>query len=71
MIIGIHHAQITIPKGKESEVRDFYCGVLKLKEIPKPKLLQGCDSFWLQVGDKQVHVGGEDSENRKLKSGGS
>ena len=66
MIIGIHHAQITIPKDKEPEARDFYCGVLELKEIPKPESLQGRGGFWLQVGDKQVHVGIEDGVNRKL-----
>lgn len=52
MILGIHHAQITIPKGKEREARDFYCGVLGLKEIPKPESLQGRGGFWLRVGDK-------------------
>ena len=57
MIIGIHHAQITIPKGKEPEARKFYCGVLGLKEIAKPKSLQERGGFWLQVGDKQVHLG--------------
>ncbi|HKT31519.1 MAG TPA: VOC family protein [Gammaproteobacteria bacterium] len=66
MIIGIHHAQITIPKGKEKEARDFYCGVMGLKENPKPKALQGRGGFWLQVGDKQVHVGTEDGVDRAL-----
>lgn len=66
MIIGIHHAQITIPKGQEKEGRDFYCGVLGLKETPKPQSLQGRGGFWLQVGDKQVHVGTEDGVDRTL-----
>lgn len=64
MIIGIHHAQITIPKGKEKEARDFYCGVLGLKETPKPQSLQGRGGLWLQVGDKQVHIGTEDGVDR-------
>jgi len=65
-IIGIHHAQITIPKGKESEARAFYCGALGLKEIPKPASLLSGGGFWLQVGDKQVHVGVEDGVDRNL-----
>ena len=64
MIIGIHHAQITIPKGHEQPARDFYCGILGLKEIQKPQSLQERGGFWLQVGDKQVHIGVEDGVNR-------
>jgi catechol 2,3-dioxygenase-like lactoylglutathione lyase family enzyme len=60
MILGIHHAQITIPKGAEDEAREFYCGVLGLKEIPKPVELAGRGGFWLEVGDRQVHIGTED-----------
>jgi catechol 2,3-dioxygenase-like lactoylglutathione lyase family enzyme len=59
MIIGIHHAQITIPKGAEEEGRNFYCKVLGLKEIEKPDPLKGRGGFWLQVGDREVHVGTE------------
>ena len=66
MIVGIHHAQITIPKGKEQEARAFYCGILGLNEVPKPISLQGRGGFWLQAGDKQVHVGTEDGVNKKL-----
>ena len=66
MIISIHHAQITIPKGKEPEARNFYCGVLGLKEIPKPQSLQGRGGFWLRVGDRQVHIGVEDGIERSL-----
>ncbi|MGH8363577.1 MAG: VOC family protein [Gammaproteobacteria bacterium] len=64
MIIGIHHVQITIPKGKEEEARDFYCSVMRLKEVPKPQSLRGRGGFWLEVGDKQVHVGTEEDVDR-------
>lgn len=64
MILGIHHAQITIPKGEESAARDFYCGVLKLPETPKPEALQHRGGIWLSVGDRQVHIGTEDGVNR-------
>ena len=63
-IKGLHHAQISIPQGAEEEGRAFYCGVLGLPEIPKPEALQGRGGFWLQVGDRQVHVGTEDGVKR-------
>lgn len=69
MILGIHHAQITIPKGAEGSAREFYCGVLGLKEIPKPAELAGRGGFWLEVGDRQLHVGTEDGvEHRTSKA---
>ena len=64
MILGLHHAQITIQKGAEEEGRNFYCNILGLKEIEKPVSLQGRGGFWLQVGDKEVHVGTEDGFDR-------
>lgn len=64
MITGIDHVQITIPRGAEEEGRAFYCGVLGLAEIPKPDSLAGRGGFWLQVGDRAVHVGVEDGVAR-------
>jgi catechol 2,3-dioxygenase-like lactoylglutathione lyase family enzyme len=61
---GLHHAQITIPPGREDEARGFYVGLLGLTEIPKPDALQRRGGFWLQVGDQQVHVGVEDGVDR-------
>ena len=60
MILAIHHAQITIPKGAEDKAREFYCGLLGLREIPKPDELAGRGGFWLEVGDRQLHIGTED-----------
>lgn len=64
MILGLHHAQITIPKGQEDEAKDFYCEVLGLTEIEKPDSLKGRGGFWLQVGNHEVHVGTEDGFDR-------
>lgn len=65
-ILQLHHAQITIPKGAEVQGREFYCDLLGLTEIDKPETLQGRGGFWLQVGDRQVHVGTEDGVERKV-----
>lgn len=63
-IIRLHHVQITLPHGMEEQGRKFYCGLLGLPEIEKPEALQGRGGFWLQVGDRQVHVGTEDGVQR-------
>lgn len=64
IILGLHHAQITVPKGAEEDARRFYCGVLGLRETEKPQSLAGRGGFWLQVGGHQVHVGTEEGVER-------
>jgi len=64
LILKVQHAQITIPKGAETEAREFYCGILGLKEIPKPVILQPRGGFWLEIGAFQVHIGTEDNIER-------
>ena len=64
MILGIHHAQITVPEGREDDARAFYCGVLGLTEARKPESLAGRGGFWLRVGTQQVHVGTEANVKR-------
>ena len=65
LIKELHHAQITIPRGAEEQARQFYCGLLGLPEIEKPDALKGRGGFWLQVGNRQVHVGTEDGVERQ------
>lgn len=64
MIHGIHHVQITIERTDEAVARAFYCGVLGLPEVEKPDSLKGRGGFWVQVGDRQLHVGVEDGIDR-------
>ncbi|MCP1122659.1 VOC family protein [Bacillus sp. 3103sda1] len=64
MILGLHHAQITIPKGAEQEGKKFYCEILGLPEKEKPESLKGRGGFWLKVGDRDVHIGTEDGFER-------
>ena len=64
LIVGVQHAQITIPRGEENEARKFYCEFLGLKEVPKPAVLQSRGGFWLEVGGFQIHVGTEDDFDR-------
>jgi ubiquinone/menaquinone biosynthesis C-methylase UbiE/catechol 2,3-dioxygenase-like lactoylglutathione lyase family enzyme len=64
VIKGIHHAQITVPKGMEDEARSFYCGVLKLIEIEKPISLTGRGGFWVQAGTQELHIETEEGVER-------
>lgn len=64
MIVGLHHAQLTIPKNAEEEARKFYSEILGLREKEKPESLKGRGGFWLEVGDLEVHVGVEDGFDR-------
>lgn len=64
MILRVQHAQITIPKGAETEAKEFYCEFLGLNEVAKPESLQGRGGFWLEIGEFQVHVGMEDDFDR-------
>ena len=64
MIKSVHHAQISIPIGAEDEARKFYCGVLGMAEIPKPRSLIGRGGFWLELDGFQIHFGTEDGIDR-------
>lgn len=64
MILGIDHAQITIPSGSEEIARDFYSNFLGLLEIEKPENRKKNGGFWLVAGSLQLHVGLEDGVDR-------
>lgn len=64
-IARLHHVQITIPPGTEAAARDFYCGLLGLREIQKPESLRGRGGFWVELGDQQVHIGVEAGVERE------
>jgi len=64
MIFDIDHVQITVPANAVAEARAVYCGLLGLREVEKPAALQERGGFWLQVGDRQVHVGTEEGVER-------
>jgi catechol 2,3-dioxygenase-like lactoylglutathione lyase family enzyme len=56
--------QVSVPVGSEDDVRRFYCGVLGLREVPKPDALRGRGGLWLAAGDDMVHFGTEDVGER-------
>lgn len=60
-IVRLNHAHITVPLAELDKAREFYCEVLGFREIPKPESLKrGYVSFWVELGDLQLHVGGQE-----------
>ncbi|MGC2333420.1 MAG: VOC family protein [Candidatus Acidiferrales bacterium] len=58
-VTRIDHIQIAAPAGCEQAAREFYGGILGLKEIEKPAALQARGGCWFECGDQQLHVGVE------------
>ena len=57
----INHVQVCIPRGAESQAREFYGGLLGLEEIEKPEAIRANGGMWYVVADVQLHVGVEDT----------
>lgn len=56
---SIDHVQLAMPAGDEERARDFYAGLLGMKEIPKPEQLAKRGGCWFESGSVQVHLGVE------------
>jgi catechol 2,3-dioxygenase-like lactoylglutathione lyase family enzyme len=63
-VVGVHHVQITAPRGQEQAAREFYCGVLGLVEVQKPESLRGRGGLWVMAGEFEIHIGSEEGANR-------
>ncbi len=59
----INHIQVSIPPGAEAQARDFYGGLLGLKEIEKPEVLKPSGGLWFEMADIQLHVGVEEAQS--------
>jgi len=58
-VIAIHHVQLAMPPGRETEARAFYEGVLGIPEISKPANLAARGGCWFERGDLKIHLGVE------------
>jgi len=65
VILGLHHAQITVPASMEDTAIQFYGQVLGLKQIEKPGALQDRGGTWFEIGGMQIHLGVEEGVNRR------
>ena len=56
---SIDHVQLAMPASQEDLAREFYAGLLGMKEILKPKELAKRGGCWFESGSVQVHLGVE------------
>jgi catechol 2,3-dioxygenase-like lactoylglutathione lyase family enzyme len=56
---AIDHVQLAMPSGQEQAARNFYFGVLGMREIPKPVELATRGGCWFESGGVQIHLGVE------------
>ena len=68
MIVGLHHVQLAMPRGREAEARAFYVSVLGMTEKPKPMNLAKRGGAWFSSGTAEVHMGVEDDFHPALKA---
>ena len=59
-VIGLHHVQLAMPRGREDDARAFYTGVLGFEERVKPPHLAVRGGAWFAAGSAEVHLGVED-----------
>lgn len=65
MLTKVHHIQITIPEGMIALAREFYIDKLGLNEINKPKTMVKRKSFWVSLGEVDIHISEEASDCRE------
>jgi len=55
-LVGLDHVQLAIPKGGEDQMRDFFIGLLGMREVPRPPTLtiEGC---WFESEGVNLHIG--------------
>jgi catechol 2,3-dioxygenase-like lactoylglutathione lyase family enzyme len=58
-ITALHHVRLAMPPGQEDKARAFYCGILGLRELPKPEQLAQRGGVWFSSGSAEVHLGVE------------
>lgn len=57
LISSIDHLHLTAPQGADDQAREFYGGVLKLKEISAPADLAARGGVWYESGGMNLHIG--------------
>jgi catechol 2,3-dioxygenase-like lactoylglutathione lyase family enzyme len=61
VVEGIDHVQLACPAGGEDSAREFYGGLLGLREIEKPEPLRARGGVWFECGGaQQLHLGVEE-----------
>jgi catechol 2,3-dioxygenase-like lactoylglutathione lyase family enzyme len=59
-LVGLHHVQLSAPRGSEDALRAFYGGLLGMVEVAKPPVLAARGGAWFRSGALELHLGVED-----------
>ena len=59
-LVGLHHVQLSAPRGSENVLRDFYGELLGMVEVAKPPVLAARGGAWFRSGALELHLGIED-----------
>ena len=62
--ISFNHVNVTVPAELEDAAKRFYGSVVGLSEIPKPVGSRQNMGAWYQLGELQLHLSVENSEQR-------
>jgi catechol 2,3-dioxygenase-like lactoylglutathione lyase family enzyme len=54
---GLHHVQLAMPQGMESEAEAFYSGLLGIPRVTKPPHLEARGGCWFESHDVRIHLG--------------
>jgi len=65
-ILGIHHAQITVPEASIPAAKEFYCGLLGLPQVERPAEFGNAPVFWVRVGNRNVHINVDEMVDRSI-----
>jgi catechol 2,3-dioxygenase-like lactoylglutathione lyase family enzyme len=59
-IQALHHVQLAMPPGKESEAEGFYAGLLGMPRVDKPPHLEERGGCWFESDETRIHLGVEE-----------
>ena len=58
--VKLNHVNVTVPAALEEAARNFYGGLLGLRQIEKPDGPRKYVGAWYQLGESQLHLSVED-----------
>ncbi len=59
-LVGLHHVQLSAPRGSEDVLRAFYGDLLGMVEVAKPPPLAARGGAWFRSVALELHIGVED-----------
>jgi catechol 2,3-dioxygenase-like lactoylglutathione lyase family enzyme len=59
-MLGLHHVQLAMPRGRERDAEAFYEGLLEIPRVRKPTPLDLRGGCWFESEGVRLHLGAED-----------